>query len=132
MTAPKAILTATETGRGQAPVVPLLQLWRMAGPMLNHSIVHSELRARLCAIAVLREPHWPAAAAGDVIEAVGIALRATHKDVAAPLLVDLAATALFLCAADDSAAAAAATAALHHLRRRFGSSVTANNNGSEA
>jgi hypothetical protein len=131
MSAPKAILAATETGRGQAAVVPLLQLWRTAGPTPEHIIVERELRAMLRAIAVLREPGWPAAAAGDVIEAVGIALRASHKDVAAPLIVDLAGTALFLCAADGSAAAMAAAAALHHLRRRFASLASANNNRSE-
>lgn len=129
MSAPKAILSATETGRGQTPVVPLLQLWRAAGPMPKHIIADVQLRGMLHAIAILREPGWPSAAAGDVIEAVGIALRASHTDVAAPLIVDLAGTALFLCAADGSAAA---LAALHHLRRRFALSITANNNRSGA
>jgi hypothetical protein len=100
-----------------------LQWWRQTEPKMHDATANAALRAILSDVAMLGEPGWHAAARGDAAKAVRIALR-TACGRPAPLAVDLAGTALLLCASEGNAAA---LVALHHLRRRFASFGAANN-----
>lgn len=99
-----------------------LQWWRQTEPKMHDATANAALRAILSDVAMLGEPGWHAAARGDAAKAVRIALRTACRRPA-PLAVDLAGTALLLCAEGN----AAALVALHHLRRRFASFGAANN-----
>ena len=100
-----------------------LQWWRQTEPKMHDATANAALRAILSDVAMLGEPGWHAAARGDAAKAVRIALR-TVCGRPAPLAVDLAGTALLLCASEGNPAA---LVALHHLRRRFVSFGPADN-----
>lgn len=123
MNTPATMGAATVTGRGHAVALPILHYWREPEMPPQDSIIYRLLREAVHDIAVLDERGWPAAIAGDAAEAVSIAVSACRKGATAPLTMDLAGTALLLCAVDGSEAA---LSALRFLRSRFASSVSAN------
>lgn len=100
-----------------------LQWWRQTEPKTHDATVNAALRAILGGVAMLGEPSWHAAARGDAAKAVRIALLVAAGRPS-PLAVDLAGSALLLCASEGNAAA---LVALHHLRRRFVSFGPADN-----
>lgn len=93
-----------------------LRSWRNAEATSEHDLI--QLRASLQRIAILGEPRWPAAASGDAIEAIELVMRAIMNNPPALLIMELACSAVFLCAMDGSASGANA---LDNLRRFFAS-----------
>lgn len=64
-------------------------------------------------VAIIGEPAWAGAVAGDAAAAIGLALR-LDPHTASPAIYDLVMTALLACAAEDDAAACLA---MSHLLR---------------
>lgn len=90
----------------------LLQWWRTVPVTALSGNLLEEATRTLSRFAVLGEPDWRAAVAGEATAAVGIALRAT-KDAEAPTsLVDLAMTALLRPAYDGNPGAALVMASI--------------------
>jgi len=103
-----------EINRGATAEGSPLHWWRAAGSLSQHEV--DQLRAMLQGIAILSEPCWPTAASGGAIAAIEMVLRALVSDPPAPLILELACSAVFLTAIEGSMAGADALA---HLRRHF-------------
>jgi hypothetical protein len=103
--------------------IPPLQWWRGEQPSeLSDEVAVSVLRETLTHIAVLGLGDWRAAATGDDLAALRIALRVALQPKTPEWLLDCAGSALLACAVEGSFAAALVLA---HLRRRHTTRVLA-------
>lgn len=90
-----------------------LSWWRTIRAEHFDTTIAKLLREQIAMVAIIGEPAWDAAVAGDTAAAIGMALRLT-PDAASPVIRDLVMTALLACAAEDNAAACLALS--HSLR----------------
>ena len=95
--------------------IPPLRWWRNSDFDQASGEAVDELRAVLSLTVWPGRPDWRAAARGDVPMAIHHGIVVLAKDSPSAWTVDLAASALVLCAADN----AAARLVLKHIRRRF-------------
>jgi hypothetical protein len=100
---------------GQWP--PPLSWWRNIRGELFTAGIAAQLREHIAVFAIIGEPSWNAAAAGDAASAVRLALT-VDQEVAGPVIIDLVMTALLACAAEGDAAACLSMS--YALRRRPG------------
>lgn len=113
-TKPKKSARRAERSRGQnADPVPPLSWWRNIRAEHFDSSIAKILREHISVVAIIGEPAWDAAVAGDAAVAIGLALR-LNPDSSAPVIRDLIMTALLACAAEDNSAACLAMS--HALR----------------
>lgn len=89
--------------KSSAPL-PTLSWWRNMPADLFDASTAKLLRETVAAVAILGEPAWDAAVAGDADAAVRLALRLNPKTTC-PAIYDIIMTALLACAAEDNAAA---------------------------
>jgi hypothetical protein len=94
-----------------------LHWWRTLPPESFTEDHLETLTAMLSRLAIIREPQWPAAVAGDGAAAVGIALRAATGDALTPT-IEVAMTALLPAAIGGDPAAALVLASV--IDRMFG------------
>ena len=95
--------------------IPQLRWWRNSDLDQASSEAVDELRAALSLTMWPGRSDWPAAARGDVPTAIHHGIVVLAKDSPSAWTVDLAASALLVCAVDNPAAGLV----LRHIRRRF-------------
>lgn len=97
--------------------LPTLSWWRNMHAGRFNAATAKLLRETVAAVAILGEPAWGAAVAGDARAAIGLALRLNPKTTS-PAAYDLIMTVLLACAAEGDAASCLAMS--HALRRSPG------------
>lgn len=90
--------------RKNSEPLPPLSWWRTIRAEHFDTTIAKLLREHIAMVAIIGEPAWDAAVAGDTAAAIGMALR-LNPDAASPVIRDLVMTALLACAAEDNAAA---------------------------
>ncbi|WP_426437191.1 hypothetical protein [Bradyrhizobium genosp. P] len=101
--------------RKESTPLPPLSWWRNMRADRFNATVAKLLREAVAVVAIIEEPTWNAAVAGDAGAAVGLALRLNPVS-SSPAIYDLVMTALLACAAEDDTTACLVMA--HMLRRR--------------
>jgi hypothetical protein len=100
--------------KNSAPLPPL-SWWRTIRAEHFDTTIAKLLREHIAMVAIIGEPAWDAAVAGDAAAAIGLALHLSPQ-TSSPAIRDLVMTALLACAAEDDATACLA---LSHSLRTF-------------
>ncbi|MEH2480193.1 hypothetical protein V1282_003550 [Nitrobacteraceae bacterium AZCC 2146] len=99
-----------------------LSWWRLRSAYTFTDACPARLRQALAGMSLIAEPRWEAAVDGDAASAIGIALPAIGDDSYDGAYLDLAMSAVLLCALNGSAASALVLS--HALRRSTSGRIT--------
>ncbi|MEH2483642.1 hypothetical protein V1282_006999 [Nitrobacteraceae bacterium AZCC 2146] len=99
-----------------------LSWWRLRSAYTFTDACPARLRQTLAGRSLIAEPRWEAAVDGDAASAIGIALPAIGDDSYDGAYLDLARSAVLLCALNGSAASALVLS--HALRRSTSGRIT--------
>jgi hypothetical protein len=117
---PSAMTDVAPMGRVRPRALPPLHLRREVELELLDGAILSTLRKAPASTIFPRQPDWPAAAFGDAVKAIRLALRTMASPCPSSWAINLVRSAPLVCAAEGNAAA---RTTLDHSRCRVGGTL---------